>query len=93
MDTYIRDYATPMECENAKTRQTMKGYMETEDALLTEISNTLNQIENAFGTRMNLEDERVESSDKDTVLERLLRQTNATEQILKRLVALKEVMW
>lgn len=90
MSEYIREMPV---CEKTEVRQTMKDYMLTTDAILTEINNTLNLIENAFGTRKNLDDGRVDGSDKETVLETLSRQTNVTEQILKRIIALKEVMW
>ena len=90
MAEYIRDVPV---CEKTEVRRTMKDYMMTTDGVLAEINNVLNQIEDAFGTRNTLDDGRVDGSDKETVLETLSRQTNVTEQILKRIVLLKEVMW
>lgn len=90
MAEYIREMPV---CEKTEVRQTMKDYMMTTDATLTEINKILNVIEDAFGTRKNLDDDIVDGSDKETVLETLSRQTNVIEQILKRIVLLKEVMW
>ena len=75
-------------------QETLKDILSNMDAILTELSNQLNDIGNALYLGTSITDKPLEEVKQDfTILETVRRQRDFAEEQLKKVVLIREHLW